>query len=106
MEEHPKQTKQKVRKSHGQPLAKLRGSSRDDPKTRISKTLSYVLRHGAEKEGITMRPDGFVLVNDLVGETLPYTCGCSRLTFRGYADCQPKVQGTGLRGPAIYRERG
>jgi len=67
MNEHPKQTKQKDRKSHQQPSAKLRGSPRDDPKTRLSKTLSYVLRHGAEKEGIRIRPDGFVLVNDLVG---------------------------------------
>lgn len=67
MNEHPKQTKQKDRKSHQQPSAKLRGSPRDNPKTRLSKTLSYVLRHGAEKEGIPIRQDGFVLVNDLVG---------------------------------------
>ena len=67
MDEHPKQTKQKNKRSHQQPSAKLRGSSRDDPKTRLSKTLSYVLRHGAEKEGLPIRPDGFVLVNDLVG---------------------------------------
>ncbi|KAF9649213.1 hypothetical protein BDM02DRAFT_3268915 [Thelephora ganbajun] len=65
MSEHPKQTKQKDRKSH-QPSAKLRGSTRDDAKTRLSKTLSYVLRHGAEKERIPIRPDGFVLVNDLL----------------------------------------
>ena len=67
MNEHPKQTKQKDRKSHQQSSAKLRGSPRDDPKTRLSKSLSYVLRHGAEKEGIPIRPDGFVLVDDLVG---------------------------------------
>lgn len=67
MSDHPKQTKQKDRKSHQQLSAKLRGSPRDDPKTRLSKTLSYVLRHGAEKEGLPIRPDGFVPVNDLVG---------------------------------------
>ena len=67
MNEHPKQTKQKDRKSHQQPSAKLRGSPRDDHKTRLSKSLSYVLRHGAEKEGIPIRPDGFVLVDSLVG---------------------------------------
>jgi len=66
MDEHPKQTKQKDKKSRQQPSAKLRGSPRDDPKTRLSKTLSYVLRHGAENEGIPIRPDGFVLVNDLL----------------------------------------
>lgn len=73
MDGHPKQSKQKDRKSHSQPSGKLRGSSRDDSKTRISKTLSYVLRHGAEKEGISIRPDGFVLVDDLVGESSLFT---------------------------------
>ena len=66
MNEHPKQAKQKDRKSP-QSSAKLRGNPREDPKTRLSKTLSYVLRHGAEKEGLPIRPDGFVPVNDLVG---------------------------------------
>ena len=72
MDEHPKQTKRRDNQSHQQPSAKLRGSPRDDPRTRLSKSLSYVLRHGAEKESIPMRPDGFVLVNDLVGESLVY----------------------------------
>lgn len=67
MDEHPKQAKQKARKSHQQPSAKLKGNPRDDATTRLSKTLTYVLRHGAEKEGIPIRPDGFILVNDLVG---------------------------------------
>lgn len=65
MDEHPKQAKPKDK---NQSSGKLRGNPRDDPKTRISKTLSFVLRHGAEREGITIRPDGFVLVKDLVGE--------------------------------------
>lgn len=71
--EHPKSTKRKDRKLHQQPSAKLKGNPRDDPKTRLSKTLSYVLRHGAEKEGIPIRPDGFTLVDDLVGQTLGFT---------------------------------
>ena len=33
---------------------------------KISKAMSYVLRHGAEKEGIAMRPDGFIKVDDLL----------------------------------------
>lgn len=66
MNEHPKETRRKDRKSHQQPSAKLKGSPRDNPKTRLSKTLSYVLRHGAEKEGLAIRPDGFVPVNDLL----------------------------------------
>lgn len=34
--------------------------------TRISKTLSSILRHNAEKMGITIRDDGFVLVSDIL----------------------------------------
>lgn len=46
---------------------KLRGNSgRDDAKTRMSKTLSYVLRHGAKDEGLPIRDDGYVRVKDLV----------------------------------------
>lgn len=75
MDEHPKQTKRRDKQSHQQSSAKLKGSPRDDLRTRLSKTLSYVLRHGAEKEGIPIRPDGFVLVNDLVGGPRVY-CAC------------------------------
>ena len=31
-----------------------------------SKAMSYVLRHGAEKEGIQIRPDGFIYLQDLL----------------------------------------
>ncbi|KAI8997749.1 phosphotransferase KptA/Tpt1 [Pilobolus umbonatus] len=34
--------------------------------TQLSKLLSYVLRHGAAKEKITIRPDGYVLLTDLL----------------------------------------
>ncbi|KAJ3168604.1 hypothetical protein HDU88_001496 [Geranomyces variabilis] len=37
----------------------------DPPDVQLSKTLSYILRHGAEKDGIPMRPDGHVLLSDL-----------------------------------------
>ncbi|KAJ5066396.1 putative phosphotransferase [Anaeramoeba ignava] len=37
-----------------------------NPDIKISKTLSYLLRHGAKKEKIKMRTDGFVLVSDLL----------------------------------------
>lgn len=45
---------------------KLKGSPRDEEDVRISKTLSWVLRHGARSEGLTLRPDGYVRVRDLV----------------------------------------
>lgn len=33
---------------------------------RVSKTLSYILRHGAQKEEVPMRADGYVKVTDLL----------------------------------------
>lgn len=44
----------------------LRGRPRDQEDVRISKTLSWLLRHGAKSEGLNMRPDGYVRVQDLV----------------------------------------
>ncbi|TFK88431.1 hypothetical protein K466DRAFT_488950 [Polyporus arcularius HHB13444] len=46
--------------------AKLRGLPKDSHDVRISKTLSWVLRHGSQSEGLTMRKDGYVRVNDLL----------------------------------------
>ncbi|TRM65404.1 KptA family-domain-containing protein [Schizophyllum amplum] len=46
--------------------SKLRGLEKDSPTVRLSKTLSYILRHGAQKEGIPIRPDGYVKVDDLM----------------------------------------
>lgn len=34
--------------------------------TKLSKLLAYVLRHGAAKEKLTMRSDGYLLLSDLV----------------------------------------
>lgn len=45
---------------------KTRGRREDTPEVRNSKTLSYILRHGAAKEGLKMRKDGFVRVDELV----------------------------------------
>ncbi|KAI0331667.1 hypothetical protein GY45DRAFT_1248352 [Cubamyces sp. BRFM 1775] len=46
--------------------AKLRGLPKDSHEVRISKTLSWILRHGSQSEGLAMRPDGYVRVNDLL----------------------------------------
>ena len=45
---------------------KLRGDRRDEEDVRISKTLSWLLRHGAKSEGLAVRPDGYARVRDLV----------------------------------------
>ncbi|KAI0788712.1 KptA family-domain-containing protein [Abortiporus biennis] len=47
--------------------SKLRGLPKDSEDVRISKTLSWVLRHGAQKESLYMRKDGYVRVKDLLG---------------------------------------
>ena len=44
----------------------LRGNPKDSPEVRLSKTLSWILRHGAKSEGLYMRTDGYVRVSDLV----------------------------------------
>ncbi|KAJ2785379.1 tRNA 2'-phosphotransferase 1 [Coemansia javaensis] len=44
-----------------------RGPRREDPpEVRLSKFLSYVLRHGATKEGLALRSDGSVALDDLM----------------------------------------
>ncbi|KAF8074672.1 KptA family-domain-containing protein [Lyophyllum atratum] len=48
------------------PAGKLRGLEKDSPAVRLSKTLSWLLRHGAKGEGLPMRPDGYVNVTDLL----------------------------------------
>jgi 2'-phosphotransferase len=53
--------------------SKLRGHPRDSPDVQLSKTLSYLLRHGAEKEKLVMRADGYVRVSDLVRRTRQFT---------------------------------
>jgi hypothetical protein len=42
------------------------GAQRTPLEVKMSKTLSWILRHGAAFEGLEMREDGFVYVSDLV----------------------------------------
>ena len=41
----------------------------DSPEVRISKTLSWILRHASESLELPMRPDGYVRVDELVSVT-------------------------------------
>jgi len=36
----------------------------------VSKKLSWLLRHNAEKEGLKLGPGGYINVKDVVGEEL------------------------------------
>lgn len=42
----------------------------ESPEVRQSKALAYILRHGAEKEGIHIRSDGLVQLDHVVGKEL------------------------------------
>ncbi|CAG8444607.1 3437_t:CDS:2 [Ambispora leptoticha] len=57
--------------------------ARDDPTVRLSKTLSYILRHGATKEGLQLRSDGYIEVDELLN--LP------KLRGRTFADIESVV---------------
>ena len=41
-----------------------------DKSTQLSKKLSYLLRHGAVKEGLNIEPDGYILVTELLTKAL------------------------------------
>ncbi|KAK7018971.1 putative tRNA 2'-phosphotransferase [Favolaschia claudopus] len=55
------------RSGSSNPSAKLRGNPlKDSADVQLSKTLSWLLRHGAQSERLPMRPDGYVRVTDLL----------------------------------------
>ncbi len=57
------------KKSNAPQGTKLRGRDNDSPEVRTSKTISWLLRHGAENEGLPMRSDGYVRVTDMACTT-------------------------------------
>ncbi|KAL6307216.1 KptA family-domain-containing protein [Sparassis latifolia] len=66
-EQNRKDRKERDAQSYrGKPGGKLRGRPNDSEETRISKTLSWILRHGSQSEGLAMRPDGYVQVEHLL----------------------------------------
>lgn len=42
------------------------GGRRDNPDVRLSKKLSFILRHGAERQGFKLLPGGFLYVQDIL----------------------------------------
>lgn len=49
------------------PAAKRGPRPPDTPPVQLSKALSYILRHGAAKEGLPLRADGYVLLDQVLG---------------------------------------
>ncbi|KAG9309892.1 KptA family-domain-containing protein, partial [Chiua virens] len=52
------------------PAPKRRGHPRDSPEVRLSKSLSWLLRHGAEKSGLSIRQDGYAKVADVLANSM------------------------------------
>ncbi|KAI6010877.1 KptA family-domain-containing protein [Pisolithus orientalis] len=48
------------------PTPRQRGHPRDPPEVRLSKSLSWLLRHGAKTAGLQIRSDGYARVSDVV----------------------------------------
>ncbi|CAO3568156.1 unnamed protein product [Mortierella alpina] len=46
-----------------------RGPRTDSPKVRLSKALSWLLRHNAESQGVTIRPDGYIKIKDVLNHS-------------------------------------
>ncbi|OBZ73607.1 putative tRNA 2'-phosphotransferase [Grifola frondosa] len=61
-----KKDRKQAKTGSGGTSAKLRGLPKDSHETRISKTVSWILRHGSQAEGLAMRPDGYVCVDELL----------------------------------------
>jgi 2'-phosphotransferase len=60
------------------PRTKRAGRRDDPPEVRLSKTLAYALRHGAQELGLVMRSSGYVELRALLALPL----------FRGYTEAQ------------------
>jgi len=60
--DHPRSTSSLAKPSE----KRAHRQNTDTPEIALSKKLSYILRHGAEKEHVPIRSDGYVKVSDLV----------------------------------------
>ena len=54
--------------NHSGEIQKLRGR-RHASNVRVSKTLTWLLRHVADSEGLKMHADGYVKVSEMVNAT-------------------------------------
>ncbi|KAI6044442.1 KptA family-domain-containing protein [Pisolithus marmoratus] len=52
------------------PAPRQRGHPRDSPEVRLSKSLSWLLRHGAQTAGLQLRSDGYARVSDVLANAM------------------------------------
>ncbi|KAF8652158.1 hypothetical protein AX16_004515 [Volvariella volvacea WC 439] len=87
--------------------AKLRGLPKDSPEVRMSKTLSWILRHGAKSEGLAIRQDGYVRVAELLAHRRFMENGTSfgRLQDIVKADAKQRYELAEVEGDWMIRAR-
>ncbi|KAG8933918.1 hypothetical protein FRC03_009366 [Tulasnella sp. 419] len=66
------------------------GRRANDLDVQISKTMSYILRHGASKEKLDMRPDGYVKVDELLARPKMSKLGCDFAKLKEIVDTNSK----------------
>ncbi|KAF7796824.1 hypothetical protein EIP86_008008 [Pleurotus ostreatoroseus] len=106
-QQHFRQQKRKARRreERAERLAmerakkKPRGFAHDSPLTRISKTMSYLLRHGAKDHNLQLRPDGFARVDELLA--LPVMAGVDFETLERIVEKDRKNRYTLQFGPDL-----
>jgi RNA 2'-phosphotransferase, Tpt1 / KptA family len=83
---------------------KLKGPATDSFDVKISKTLSWLLRHGAKSEGLDMRPDGYIRVSDVVRSYM--ASRSSPVQYTNLVEQQALSFCVGLHNITENRERG
>ncbi|KAH6589378.1 hypothetical protein BASA50_010124 [Batrachochytrium salamandrivorans] len=88
-------TRQRYPRTQPAPRSQQNNLAGDD-NVRISKALSYILRHGAKKEGLEMQDDGFVALDSIL----------SRKQFSGQTidSIQKLVQTNAKQRFALYQD--
>ncbi|KAH6574616.1 hypothetical protein BASA83_009523 [Batrachochytrium salamandrivorans] len=88
-------TRQRYPRTQPAPRSQQNSLAGDD-NVRISKALSYILRHGAKKEGLEMQDDGFVALDSIL----------SRKQFSGQTidSIQKLVQTNAKQRFALYQD--
>ncbi|SNX87689.1 related to TPT1 - tRNA 2`-phosphotransferase [Melanopsichium pennsylvanicum] len=62
------------------------------PSEQLSRALAYILRHGADKEGLKIRPDGYVLLKDVLKRPRVKSVNMAEGQGDGTAKKEPGVQ--------------
>ncbi|KAM6496871.1 Phosphotransferase KptA/Tpt1 [Amanita muscaria] len=79
---------------------------KDAPEVRLSKTISWLLRHGAKSEGLAMRTDGCVKVEDLLANPKIKSQNVDFARLQAIVTADAKQRYALLSEPAAEEEEG